>query len=966
MKRIFIHKLPKKAICVVLAFLCVTSLAIIPILTGTTQAIAGKPEYTLKGDSMMKNGPFTPMCIEEMGNVPNDPLKDFTTDSKQVSINNVFGHDDRSTIYMGEVPPNHTEGVKDNWSNDHPSIGERWILGAFRTWSLRPTTINGTGEQTMTCSSLGWGEEGGNGLGDGETGDYIHAVNLTGSNANFIDRIFTGMNFGYSFFAMLNALWSWAVNFIIFVSNFDVPYIMDTLNLGSLQDTMNHLFIQREDGGVSVVLIIAAILFIASTVAMLVKRVVKGDAPLGAIFREFIMMCLAFVLCGACLAGGPETLSKTMSNASCTLLNALTNPDGNSDMALFQNDSGDAHKAKDSTDTLSALFSKIFIDMVIRNQFGVPVEELYIWKDGNTANKNWGFANTGEAEGVVALLTKERHSHTDTEIVNMPSGLGKDLFAISNRQDGKLVNADSPNLGYYWYAALSNVDIKAPYYEEDNRLKTRIGDRDYAPLYIIDFLSAVDSKWSDESGSSKARAIVEQFKHPVKDVGQMFACSLVSFCTVFALAIAGFYAFFGKVVFNIGALFIPILPVMLLIPFGNLRKTTLDLAKGWGIAALKMVVGQVYIVVVITFSVALCASGIMGMFLDCAFLIGMAFGSKKLFSLLNSTFGQHEPGFMRSVNRGFDKATGWMTSLASPRAMRDRFDNMGGKLAGRKKKKFGAGNEGGDIKDPNQNTLTNVMGANEKDSDAVANAKRLGQQRYDNVSHRSASELAAKQGIKGPFLDMLKKKEALAAAKGTGRLAKMGAAVGKAQQAILNSKAGAIMSMVPIAGTALVGTAKLMGATSTIMEHASIKNATQSLLNDVNLKAYELTHNIKMDGSVEQATRGEAIRNLGKAILHKADEDQFTFDKAIDAQKIAVQNATAARVATIQGQEDAAKAAAKEKAGKEASARQKKRDARMQANTLNKAAENAAKQITAETEKVRKKPKRHQKKYIRN
>lgn len=88
------------------------------------------------------------------------------------------------------------------------------------------------------------------------------------------------------------------------------------------------------------------------------------------------------------------------------------------------------------------------------------------------------------------------------------------MFAISNHKDGSLTNNSEPNLGYYWYAVVSDISTREPYREEDNKLKLNRGDRDYGPLYVVDFLSGVDAATTDDAGdpigSTKARTIIEQ------------------------------------------------------------------------------------------------------------------------------------------------------------------------------------------------------------------------------------------------------------------------------------------------------------------------------------------------------------------------------------------------------------------------------------------------------------------------
>lgn len=147
-------------------------------------------------------------------------------------------------------------------------------------------------------------------------------------------------------------------------------------------------------------------------------------------------------------------------------------------------------------------------------------------------------------------------------------GQNPDIFTISTKDSG-LTNNKEPNLGYFWYAACADTSPYDPFdVEADGKAKKNSGDRLYASLYIVDFLAAVDAN-SGDTGSAKARKIVEQFRNPARDVGQMFLCSLVTLFTILAIVVSAAYAMIGKVIFNFGVIFIPLIPILLLIPFGS-------------------------------------------------------------------------------------------------------------------------------------------------------------------------------------------------------------------------------------------------------------------------------------------------------------------------------------------------------------------------------------------------------------
>lgn len=165
MKKILSNQNKRRVLTTIIALFCLLALSLTPLLTGirSMKAYAEPQDETnnakiandveeqreqeaqennddnnnnadvntdsltkIEGDTMLKNGPFAPMVIEAMGStVDINSLDSYTTDSKQISIDKLFGTDDRSTTYTGEVPPKTTSGVDDAWSNDHPSIGER-------------------------------------------------------------------------------------------------------------------------------------------------------------------------------------------------------------------------------------------------------------------------------------------------------------------------------------------------------------------------------------------------------------------------------------------------------------------------------------------------------------------------------------------------------------------------------------------------------------------------------------------------------------------------------------------------------------------------------------------------------------------------------------------------------------------------------------------------------------------------
>lgn len=209
-------------------------------------------------------------------------------------------------------------------------------------------------------------------------------MNLCNNKNTFIDTIIIGAaNAGFAIFSGINMVFAAVLNMIINISNFDINSIVNLFqgNAFNLSDTLTHLFIQA-DGSLSPVLIIAGALFIIGLAVLVIGRVVKGNVSAMALISEFAILLLAALLCAICLTGSNTRLTSILSNFSTRAINAISNSGGggasDAELWVFHSDDQVANAARDSNNTQAALCSKVYINLLIQNQFGYSVNDLYL------------------------------------------------------------------------------------------------------------------------------------------------------------------------------------------------------------------------------------------------------------------------------------------------------------------------------------------------------------------------------------------------------------------------------------------------------------------------------------------------------------------------------------------------------------------------------------------------------------
>lgn len=825
----------------VLITILICSALLITFIVSATNFAYAADRRTYSKDSMTKEWSMSGQGLEQTeGHADN--IKVFGKEASRIGINQLFGCSDRSTSYYGERP---LGGINTGAWKEYRAINETWINGHRRQWSWNPD------EALPDGFEYEWQ--------DNETND-LHAANMVGDPHNIFSNIFQNFNILYGLFSGLNALFSIAMNGLIDLANFDINGILDAFNLTNnsgtgVADVITHLFISK-DGKPSVVLLIAALLFIVSLVILIIKRVTAGTTSFREIVKEFVFLLLAAAVAAVCLTGGAITLTKTLSQFSTNLISAITK-EGGETLDLFVYESNDnAYASRDAANTQKGICSKVFIDLMIRNQFNCSPDELTLYGNGK-AKDNWDL----DDNQVKALIRKIQCEDEDSQ--------GEHVFDVSTGQNkgvtssGGGTNSGSPNLGYFWYCATcvdssvsSGFKIGA-----DNKAELIQGDKN-TNLYVMDFLAGVDAM---KDGSPKAQAIMSQMVHPVRDIGAMAMCMLVTLATAFALVCATIYCLMGKIIFNIGAVFLPIVPIMLLIPFGNLRQQVKPILMTWLIAILKMVVGQVFIILLITFSAALCQSGSMGMFLDIIFLIAMAFFSKNIFTKLNDIFSKHEIGATRAFNNGFNKASNAAFGVLGGKTGKNAFNKVKDKLSKDGNKENVTGQKNGNL-GGNKNKLSNAD--NKPESKAGKKFAKMSNSAILKTAHIKDPELLKR--VKGSE-ELTKKLE-------NSRHTKFGHKLRSGAQKFSNSTAGKILSHVPVANGVLAAGLNAVDRTGAAFEKGGVVSRTRKAVADFKLSQFHVTTTTNGDGKIHVKKDGiikTATKNL-VGINKKDDADTVT------------------------------------------------------------------------------------------
>lgn len=519
---------------------------------------------------------------------------------KASSMTDLWGPSKSLTKYLGEVPESLAE--TDEGKKLRTMNGTK-INGEDRPWS----TQSGLEESDIVPNSKDL---------------HIRAMaEAAGFGAGAIGWIL------YHLVAVINFLVTSLLNLLLLLKDIDMNMIFDTLNSGNkLRDTLNTLFLISPDGEISPFLVIMITIYIISLVGVIYKAL-KGEQALQYAIREFLFLMLASLIAGLALTSSSQAeLSKWSVNLATTLSNEIVSS-STSGAELFKYDTG--NPVKDSNMTQAALLEKPHVDNFIAMQFGYTVPELEIKdKNGNYTN-NFG-------SGTEAAIRK---TFGDDRDFSVDSGSGK-----------------VHNLGYYWWAANSNVDENDPI-EGKGEVKSASNMR---YLYIIDFLNNARAE-AEANGETQIVNKIDKIMTKLWDPDWMsgFFTSLV----LVVLKIALIYAFYlvvvfmsvGKIIISVGAFAVPILAALVLVQ--RTRSMAKKLLMTYVMGFVRYIVGLLMINLIISIVATLAMQGIGGILIAAVIAALLGKFVPNILLEINRFVAKNDAPFMHGLNRSFARYT---------------------------------------------------------------------------------------------------------------------------------------------------------------------------------------------------------------------------------------------------------------------------------------------------------------------
>lgn len=551
----------KKKILLVIAVLFSLTLSFIGV------AYAGQ-QFSANKDSMKNSSVIGASIISNNGGGVPD-LSGFDPGKKKnpgIGFDSLYGISSRDTIYTGEVP--NIEDYKDK-----PKMSSAEIDSTTRNWYNDPKSVT---------EKLSWD--------NGNTND-IHAMNLLDQNINFMTTVIRMLGgFAIAIFMFFNAIFALLLKLFIAIGNFDVTFITKLDPIGISKNVRDVII--GDGSTISPILILATVIFMIGLVGLIAKYVTSGEAPARKIMQETMILILAFFLVAVSINGGWDKILEKTTQFSSTVITAL-NKDLGSKIKLFTYSTG--NPGDDANNTMNGISAKTFIDVIIKQQFGVSVNELDLYGAGVDTQKLWGI-DQATMQNIVKNVSSEAN-----------------IATVSN---GSEDNSATPNLGYMWYAASSGVKANDPFYVKDGKIYPNVVSKDRT-LYVIDILSAIDA---EAGGSPKAQAIMRSFKSPSSYWLEIFMCTIITIVETWAIALLAIISLASKLLFNAGFFFVPFFPIMLLIP--KLRDTARKAINTWINSAVKMVLSQAMMIIIIFTSSSLCSYANFGSyFVDIVVLI---------------------------------------------------------------------------------------------------------------------------------------------------------------------------------------------------------------------------------------------------------------------------------------------------------------------------------------------------------
>lgn len=539
--------------------------------------------------------------------VNNDPsLEPVNENTLRVGFDALYGTSARFTKYTGEIP----FATENQSLEDGRKAASSDIAGYSRTWSIDPESVTGDAWKEDSVSDL-------------------HANNLT-REIGLADPIFRELdtvaaNGVYALSQLSLSLLSLEIN----LATLDLGSVLDDTVFKDMADAATLLFVGRE-GSISPVIVIAVILYISSLVAAVFQYAVKGKGTSRQLVTEFAMLLLAVIVSVSAMSGGLASLRQYLFDLSGDAVTEIAGTMGQETSSLYRWDTGDA---SDVTRTLVSQTKQPFIEAVIRSQFGYPVEELEINEE------NFGLSQ----------------SRLDEIVDNLSDSHGSDLFSVStgcgpnNYYGSEGIN----NLGYYWYATLADVNVHDALKLNKDEITVRSSTGPDQYLFVVDFLSSVaNDPEAPQDVALKCRQMVDQLFLCDSPAADALVLSIVYLAMALALGMAALFSVFGNVVFCAGVLFVPVFPILLLVP--KLRRLTVDMLRTWLTGLVRYIVGAGYVAVTLQLVSSLCSKGVGGMLLSLIFLVILYLSGIRLFTAVNSKLGRYELPKVQAVTKKYN------------------------------------------------------------------------------------------------------------------------------------------------------------------------------------------------------------------------------------------------------------------------------------------------------------------------
>lgn len=585
-------------------------------------------------DDMRPSSVLVPITYTSSGPSLQDPIESIETeagDETLIGFDVLYGTNLRSTYYFGETP---SEATNQKYVDEHPT-GSINIDGKPRNWSLNPSnTVNDT-----------WSEE---------SVKDLHASPLLNSVGPFKEILSSLSTIPVTLIFTIAGLFDALISLEIFIANLNITEIVTAGTIDNISKTISSVFVGTENG-ISPLLAIAVIIFVVSLCVNIFKYVTSGQGTVRAIIGEFAMLFLAMIISVMAVNGGLNTIHKQcfdVSNRAVT--DIVMNSTDNNPSSLYNWNTGEDHANYDTVKSMQSLIKEPMIELIIRGQFGgLKISDLDITED------NWGLSNS-QLKTIVESLTmdKDGNSYAKSDLFVVKTGPGDFSY--------KGVSSDSiGNLGYYWYASTSNLDPNNPFSVNESSG----GEQTIVPnnttgkgyLYIIDFVSAVAAQGGNVE---KCEAIIGNFSSPGVNIGEAVFLIIVMLLEFLAIGFATLFTLLGSVIFNLGILFVPVFPILMIIP--KTRELTKKLLTTWMVGLLRYVIGIAFITIVLEITSTFCNLGVQGMAIALAFLFIAFLGGPRIFQAINNGVGRYEVGAMRDATSAYDRMCNSVSGYRNP------------------------------------------------------------------------------------------------------------------------------------------------------------------------------------------------------------------------------------------------------------------------------------------------------------